>query len=67
MGILRILSLLLASQEIRQAPGLKDAVEARKTPPIEQRDGLAAKYPGDVGIDKDPEVVFAEVGREIVT
>jgi hypothetical protein len=31
------------------------------TPPIPEGNmGLAAKYPGDVGIEKDPDVVFAE-------
>ncbi|HXX93892.1 MAG TPA: hypothetical protein VEN81_09675, partial [Planctomycetota bacterium] len=40
--------------EIRRAAG-------RPTPPIpEGPTGLAAKYPGDLGIEKDPDVVFVE-------
>jgi hypothetical protein len=36
-------------------------VPARPTPAIpEANTGLAAKYPGDVGIEKDPDVVFVE-------
>ena len=36
-------------------------VEHRPTPPLpEGSTGIAARYPGDVGIDKDPEVVFVE-------
>lgn len=35
--------------------------EGRPTPPIpEGQTGLAAKYPGDLGIEKDPDVVFVE-------
>jgi hypothetical protein len=36
-------------------------VEPRPTPEIaEGNTGIAAKYPGDVGIEKDPDVVFVE-------
>jgi hypothetical protein len=36
-------------------------VEPKPTPEIvEGNTGLAAKYPGDAGIEKDPDVVFAE-------
>jgi hypothetical protein len=36
-------------------------VEGKPTPPLpEGAVGLAAKYPGDLGIEKDPDVVFAE-------
>ena len=36
-------------------------VPPRPTPTIpEGKTGLAAKYPGDVGIEKDPDVVFVE-------
>jgi hypothetical protein len=36
-------------------------VEPKPTPEItEGNTGIAAKYPGDVGIEKDPDVVFAE-------
>jgi hypothetical protein len=42
-----------------QASGL--SVPPKPTPAIEEGDvGLAAKYPGDVGLEKDPDVVFAE-------
>ena len=42
-----------------QAPAL--VVEPKPTPEIaEGNTGLAAKYPGDVGIEKDPDVVFVE-------
>ena len=35
--------------------------EGRPTPPIaEGPSGLATKYPGDVGLEKDPDVVFVE-------
>jgi hypothetical protein len=43
----------------RQASGL--AVQPRPTPAIlEGNVGIAAKYPGDVGIENDPDVIFAE-------
>jgi hypothetical protein len=46
---------------VRQVSGATAAVEPRPTPAIpEGATGLAAKYPGDVGIEKDPDVVFAE-------
>jgi hypothetical protein len=49
------------SAGVRQAPGATSSVPPRPTPPIaEGSSGLAAKYPGDVGIEKDPDVVFAE-------
>jgi len=35
-------------------------VEASKPALPEGDEGIAAKYPGDVGIEKDPDVVFAE-------
>lgn len=60
MTHLTMLLCLLATQEVRTAPGLKDPVEARKTPAFPEGEGLAAKYPGDKGIDKDPDVIFAE-------
>ena len=42
-----------------QAPAI--VVEPKPTPEIsEGNTGLAAKYPGDVGIEKDPDVVFVE-------
>lgn len=47
------------AQAGRQASAV--TVEPRPTPPIaEGRTGIAARYPGDVGIDKDPDVVFVE-------
>ena len=37
------------------------AAEPRPTPALsEGSTGLAAKYPGDLGIEKDPDVVFVE-------
>ena len=49
------------SQAGRQVSGLPTAVEPRPTPPIpEGNTGLASKYPGDAGLEKDPDVVFAE-------
>ena len=44
----------------------RQSAELRQVPPVstpaisEGRTGLASKYPGDVGIEKDPDVVFAE-------
>jgi len=69
MKTLRLMAILFGaaaaygqdSAPVRQAPGLTTAVEAKPTPPIAEGDaGIAAKYPGDVGIEKDPDVVFAE-------
>jgi hypothetical protein len=49
------------ASRVRQAPSLPTAVDPKPTPAIpEGNSGLAAKYPGDVGIEKDPDVVFAE-------
>ena len=43
----------------RQAVGA--TVPPMPTPPIaEDNTGIAAKYPGDVGIEKDPDVIFVE-------
>ncbi len=48
------------SQAGHQASAM--TVPPRPTPTIPEGNmGLAAKYPGDVGIEKDPDVVF--VGR----
>ena len=61
--IASVLMVLAASQTapVRQASGSTAAVEPRPTPSIpEGSSGLAAKYPGDVGIEKDPDVVFVE-------
>jgi hypothetical protein len=56
-----VLGLLAAQDEVRQAPSSTVAVEPRPTPPLpEGPTGLAAKYPGDAGIEKDPDVVFTE-------
>ncbi len=50
-----------SAQEVRQAPGSPVVVEPRPTPAIaEGNAGIAAKYPGDLGIEKDPDVVFTE-------
>jgi len=47
------------SQAGRQASAV--TVEPMATPPIpEGSAGIAAKYPGDVGIERDPDVVFVE-------
>lgn len=47
------------SQAGRQASA--KTVEPLPTPPIrEGGTGIAAKYPGDVGIERDPDVVFVE-------
>jgi hypothetical protein len=56
-----VLALVPAMQEARQAPSLPGAVEPLPTPALpEGAGGLAARYPGDAGIEKDPDVVFAE-------
>lgn len=48
------------SSSARQASTVAP-VEGRPTPPLpEGLTGIASKYPGDVGIEKDPDVVFAE-------
>src|SRR5262245_40466737 len=48
------------SSSVRQASTV-EPVEAKPTPPLpEGSTGIASKYPGDIGIDKDPDVVFAE-------
>ncbi len=58
------MALLLAapqSSDVRQAPGSSAIVQGRPTPPIsEGLTGIASKYPGDVGIEKDSDVVFVE-------
>lgn len=47
------------SQAGRQASAV--TVEPRSTPAIPEGNiGIAAKYPGDLGIERDPDVVFAE-------
>jgi hypothetical protein len=47
--------------EVRQAPGSPVAASPQPTPPLpEGPAGLAAKYPGDAGIENDPDVVFTE-------
>src|SRR5438552_2485041 len=66
MRHVRIAVILLATgsafaQEVKQAPGAATTVPPRATPAIaEGSTGLASKYPGDVGLEKDPDVVFAE-------
>ena len=53
--------LLLQQGEVQQASTRPTAVEAKLTPALpEGAAGLASKYPGDVGIEKDPDVVFVE-------
>ncbi len=48
-----------ASQAGRQASSVK--TEGKATPELVEGDkGLAAKYPGDVGIEQDPDVIFVE-------
>lgn len=55
-----------AAAVAQQSSGVRQAstaspVEPKPTPALpEGATGLAAKYPGDVGIEKDPDVVFAE-------
>ncbi|MBC8873086.1 MAG: hypothetical protein H8E44_26940 [Planctomycetes bacterium] len=47
------------SVAVRQASGV--TVQPLPTPEIPEGDaGIAAKYPGDVGIEKDPDVIFVE-------
>lgn len=47
--------------EVRQAPGSPTSVSPKPTPPLpEGSTGLAAKYPGDEGLESDPDVVFTE-------
>lgn len=56
-----VLALAAAAQGQQQVSESTTAVPAKPTPAIpEGRTGLAAKYPGDVGIEKDPDVVFVE-------
>ena len=51
---------LVATASAQQTAEIRSA-EPRPTPPLsEGHAGLAAKYPGDVGIEKDPDVVFVE-------
>jgi hypothetical protein len=62
----QIAVLLLAAgtgqgQDVKQAPGAATSVPPRATPAIsEGSTGLASKYPGDVGLEKDADVVFSE-------
>ncbi len=57
--ILTIAALLLATRQ--QVSESTTPAAPKPTPAIpEGPTGLAAKYPGDVGIEKDPDVVFAE-------
>ncbi len=61
MNIAAAIAIVLLGQAVRQAPGSSATVEGKPTPAIaEGSAGLAAKYPGDVGIEKDPDVVFVE-------
>jgi hypothetical protein len=54
-----LLALLFAQDPVRQASGV--TVAPKPTPILpEGGAGLAAKYPGDAGLEKDPDVVFAE-------
>jgi hypothetical protein len=67
-----VLGLVAACVAFGQQPAAPDQSEAGPqasatvVPPVptpaiaEGNTGLAAKYPGDVGIEKDPDVVFAE-------
>lgn len=56
-----MITLLVLACLQEQASESKVAVPPKPTPSIpEGAQGIAAKYPGDVGIEKDPDVVFAE-------
>ena len=68
MGLVAM-SAAFAAEQAPAAPDQSQAgpqasatvVEPKPTPEIaEGNTGIAAKYPGDVGIEKDPDVVFAE-------
>lgn len=60
MTIVAAIAIVLLGQAGQQASGVPP-VEPKPTPPIaEGHSGLAAKYAGDVGIEKDPDVVFVE-------
>lgn len=53
-----VLLLAGAQQQVSESTA---SVPPKPTPAIQEgTTGLAAKYPGDVGIEKDPDVVFAE-------
>jgi hypothetical protein len=57
-GAVLALACVLGRQQVSEST---TAVPPRPTPAIpEGPTGLAAKYPGDVGIEKDPDVVFVE-------
>jgi len=64
VNVIAFLLMLAAApqdSDVRQASTTPAVVEPRPTPPIpEGSSGIAAKYPGDVGIEKDPDVVFVE-------
>src|SRR5690349_9480207 len=56
-----LLSLGLVATAFAQQTAEIRSAEPRPTPSISEGNaGLAAKYPGDVGIEKDPDVVFVE-------
>jgi len=56
-----LIALAAQSDGVRQVSNLPTAVPGKPTPALpEGNSGLAAKYPGDLGIEKDPDVVFAE-------
>lgn len=60
-----VLMLLVGTAAAGQASTA--VVDPRPTPAIEEgATGLAAKYPGDLGIEKDPDVVFVESFEEDV-
>jgi len=60
MNIAAAIAILLLGQAGRQASGVPP-VEPKSTPAIaEGNSGLAVKYPGDIGLEKDPDVVFME-------
>lgn len=67
-AILIVIASVASAQPLREAapsragiPASLVTVEPRPTPAIpEGNAGLAAKYPGDVGIESDPDVVFVE-------
>ena len=50
-----------AEQSLARNQASAVTVPPRPTPKMpEGNTGLAAKYPGDIGIEKDPDVVFVE-------
>src|SRR5947207_149487 len=61
LGFLSTSTAFAQDPEVRQAPGATTAVEPKPVPALpEGRGGLASKYSGDAGIERDPDVVFAE-------